>query len=57
MGTDSAADAVNTALREYAARIKRLQAAEKLAARAGRGEFDDTAAARSAEKAARQVRT
>ena len=54
MGTSTKKDTVNTALREYAARIKRLQAAEKLAARAARGEFDAAAAAREAEKAARR---
>jgi Arc/MetJ family transcription regulator len=54
MGTSTKKDTVNTALREYAARIKRLQAAEKLAARAARGEFDDAAAAHEAEKAARR---
>jgi Arc/MetJ family transcription regulator len=54
MGTTTKKDTVNTALREYAARIKRLQAAEKLAARAARGEFDDATAAREAEKAARR---
>jgi Arc/MetJ family transcription regulator len=39
-GTSTKKDTVNTALREYAARIKQLQAAEKLVARAARGEFD-----------------
>lgn len=52
MGTSTKKDTVNTALREYAARIKRLQAAEKLAARAARGEFDAAAAAHEAAKAA-----
>jgi Arc/MetJ family transcription regulator len=54
MGTTTKKDTVNTALREYAARIKRLQAAEKLAARAARGEFDQAAAAHEAEKTARR---
>lgn len=35
-------------------RIKRLQAADKLARRAERGEFDKAAAAHQAEKAARK---
>ena len=54
MGTTTKKDTVNTALREYAARVKRLQAAEKLAARAARGEFDQAAAAHEAEKSARR---
>ena len=54
MGTTTKKDTVNTALREYAARVKRLQAAEKLAARAARGEFDQAAAAYQAETAARR---
>lgn len=54
MGTTTKKDTVNTALREYAARVKRLQAAEKLAARAARGEFEQAAAAHEAEKAARR---
>ena len=41
MGTTTKKETVNTALREYAARVRRLEAAEKLAARAARGEFDD----------------
>jgi Arc/MetJ family transcription regulator len=54
MGTSTKKETVNTALREYAARIKRLQAAEKLAARAARGEFDAAEAAHRAEKDARR---
>jgi Arc/MetJ family transcription regulator len=54
MGTSTKKETVNTALREYAARMKRLQAAEKLAARASRGEFDAAEAAHRAEKAARR---
>jgi len=54
MGTATKKDTVNTALREYAARVKRLQAAEKLAARAARGEFDQAAAAHETEKTARR---
>ena len=40
MGTSTKKETVNTALREYAERVKRLEAAEKLAARAARGEFE-----------------
>jgi Arc/MetJ family transcription regulator len=54
MGTTTKKDTINTALREYASRLKRLEAADKLAARAARGEFDDAAAAREGAKAARQ---
>jgi len=36
MGTTTKKDTVNTALREYTARVKRLEAAEKLAARGPR---------------------
>lgn len=55
MGTTTKKDTVNTALREYAARIKRLQAADRLAARAADGEFDAAEAAHRAEKAARRA--
>jgi hypothetical protein len=54
MGTATKKDTINTALREYASRLRRLEAAEKLAARASRGEFDDAAAGRGAAKSARQ---
>jgi Arc/MetJ family transcription regulator len=54
MGTTTKKDTINTALREYASRLRRLEAAEKLAARASRGEFDDAAAGRDAAKAARK---
>ncbi|ROR42625.1 type II toxin-antitoxin system VapB family antitoxin [Kitasatospora cineracea] len=54
MGTTTKKDTVNTALREYTARMKRLEAAERLAARGARGEFDAAAAARAAAKRARQ---
>jgi Arc/MetJ family transcription regulator len=56
MGTSTKKDTINTALREYASRLRRLEAAEKLAARASRGEFDDAAEAHDAAKAARQAR-
>jgi Arc/MetJ family transcription regulator len=55
MGATTKKDTVNTALREYAQRIKRLEAAEKLAGRAARGEFDSAAAAHEAAKAARKA--
>jgi Arc/MetJ family transcription regulator len=54
MGSATKKETVNTALREYAERLKRLEAAEKLAARAARGEFDSVAAAHDAAKAARK---
>jgi Arc/MetJ family transcription regulator len=40
MGSTTKKETVNTALREYVGRVKRLEAAEKLAARAARGEFE-----------------
>ncbi|MFF4620442.1 type II toxin-antitoxin system VapB family antitoxin [Nonomuraea jabiensis] len=52
MGTTTKKDTVNLALREYVARVKRIEALERLAARAQRGEFDEAAAARQAAKAA-----
>jgi Arc/MetJ family transcription regulator len=55
MGTTTKKETINTALREYAARIRRLEAAEKLAARAARGEFDSAIAAHDAVKAARRA--
>lgn len=55
MGTTTKKDTVNTALREYTARVSRLEAAEKLAARAARGEFDSAAAVLEAAKAVRKA--
>lgn len=52
MGTTTKKETVNLALREYVARVKRIEALEKLAARAQRGEFDEAAAARHAARAA-----
>ncbi|MEU6787938.1 type II toxin-antitoxin system VapB family antitoxin [Nonomuraea angiospora] len=52
MGTTTKKDTVNLALREYVARVRRIEALERLAARAQRGEFDEAAAARQAAKAA-----
>ncbi|MFJ4676540.1 type II toxin-antitoxin system VapB family antitoxin [Kitasatospora sp. NPDC088783] len=54
MGTTTKKDTVNTALREYTARMKRLEAAERLAARGARGEFDQAAAMHAAAKQARR---
>jgi Arc/MetJ family transcription regulator len=54
MGTTTKKETVNTALREYVARIKRLQAAERLAARGANGEFDEAAEAHAASKQARK---
>ncbi|MER7179843.1 MULTISPECIES: type II toxin-antitoxin system VapB family antitoxin [Streptomyces] len=54
MGATTKKETVNAALRDYVARIKRLEAAEKLAARGSRGEFEKAAAARDAEKRARR---
>ena len=53
MGSSTKKETVNTALREYVARIRRLEAAEKLAARAERGEFDEAMAVHAAAKRAR----
>ncbi|MDP4500725.1 type II toxin-antitoxin system VapB family antitoxin [Nonomuraea turcica] len=52
MGTTTKKETVNLALREYVARVRRIEASEKLAARAQRGEFDDASAARDAARAA-----
>ncbi|MEV8032980.1 type II toxin-antitoxin system VapB family antitoxin [Streptomyces sp. NPDC002742] len=53
MGATTKKETVNAALRDYVARIKRLEAAEKLAARGARGEFEQASAARDASKRAR----
>ncbi|MFP1627269.1 type II toxin-antitoxin system VapB family antitoxin [Streptomyces sp. 5K101] len=50
MGMTTKKETVNTALRDYVARIKRLEAAEKLAER---GEFEEAAAAYEAAQRAR----
>lgn len=52
MGTTTKKETVNTALREYVDRLKRLRAAEDLAERGARGEFDEAAEAYAAAKAA-----
>jgi Arc/MetJ family transcription regulator len=54
MGATTKKETVNAALRDYVARIKRVEAAEKLAARGSRGEFEQAAAAHDAEKRARR---
>ncbi|MFF0111903.1 type II toxin-antitoxin system VapB family antitoxin [Streptomyces prasinus] len=54
MGTTTKKETVNAALRDYVARIKRLEAAEKLTTRGERGEFERAAAAHAAEKRARR---
>ncbi|WP_327269605.1 type II toxin-antitoxin system VapB family antitoxin [Streptomyces sp. NBC_01218] len=55
MGVSTKKETVNGALRDYVARIKRLEAAEKLAARGERGEFEAAAAAHAAVKQARRA--
>lgn len=55
MGTSTKKETVNGALRDYVARIKRLEAAEKLAARGEQGEFEAAAAAHVAAKRARRA--
>lgn len=55
MGAATKKETVNAALRDYVARIRRLEAAEKLAARGERGEFDAAAAAHEAGKRARRA--
>ncbi|MFB0626139.1 type II toxin-antitoxin system VapB family antitoxin [Streptomyces sp. AB3(2024)] len=55
MGVSTKKETVNGALRDYVARIKRLEAAEKLAARGERGEFETAAAAHAAAKHARRA--
>lgn len=55
MGTSTKKETVNEALRDYVARRRRLEAAERLAERGARGEFDSAVARRDAAKRARQV--
>ncbi|MET7615624.1 type II toxin-antitoxin system VapB family antitoxin [Streptomyces sp. NPDC005408] len=55
MGVTTKKETVNTALRDYVARIRRLEAAEKLAERGERGEFEEAAAAYDAAKRARRA--
>lgn len=55
MGSTTKKDTVNEALRDYVARVKRLEAAERLAARGERGEFEAAAAAHDAARRARRA--
>lgn len=55
LGTSTKKDTVNSALRELVARVKRIEALEKLSARAERGEFDQAIAAHDAMKNARRA--
>ncbi|GGK56544.1 hypothetical protein Ppa06_10320 [Planomonospora parontospora subsp. parontospora] len=54
LGTTTKKDTVNAALREYVARVKRIEALEKLSARAARGEFDEAVTAHEKAKQARK---
>ena len=54
-GSASIEDTVNTALRASAARLRRLEAADKLAERAARGEFVEAESAHAAAKVARRA--
>ncbi|MDJ0462992.1 type II toxin-antitoxin system VapB family antitoxin [Streptomyces sp. H27-C3] len=55
MGVTTKKETVNAALRDYVGRVKRLEAAEKLAARGARGEFEQAAASYDAVKQARRA--
>ncbi|MGW1073377.1 type II toxin-antitoxin system VapB family antitoxin [Streptomyces sp. NPDC002537] len=55
MGASTKKETVNAALRDYVARVKRLEAAEKLAERGERGEFEAAATARAVAKRARRA--
>ncbi|MET9883514.1 type II toxin-antitoxin system VapB family antitoxin [Streptomyces sp. NPDC006430] len=55
MGATTKKETVNAALRDYVNRVRRLEAAEKLAARGARGEFEQAAAAYDAAKQARRA--
>jgi Arc/MetJ family transcription regulator len=55
MGTSTKKDTVNMALRDYVDRVRRLEAAERLAERGTRGEFDQAANAHEAAKQARRA--
>lgn len=55
MGVTTKKETVNTALRDYVDRLKRLRAAEKLAERGARGEFDEAADAYAEARAARRA--
>ncbi|MEV6976764.1 type II toxin-antitoxin system VapB family antitoxin [Kitasatospora sp. NPDC093806] len=51
MGTSTKKDTINGALADYVNRLKRLEALERLSARAARGEFDPTERLHRARKA------
>lgn len=53
MGTKTKTETVNRALQEYVRRFERLEAAERLAERGARGEFDEAAEAHAAARHAR----
>lgn len=53
MGTTTKKETVNTALREYAKQLRRLEAFDKLLAMGVRGDFDGAARAQAAAKEAR----
>ena len=55
MGRTTKRDTVNRALRECVARAKRLEAAEGMAARGARGEFDAATASYADAKRARRA--
>ncbi|MFE1307824.1 type II toxin-antitoxin system VapB family antitoxin [Streptomyces sp. NPDC058755] len=55
MGATTKKETVNAALRDYVARVKRLEAAERLVGRGARGEFDQAATAHDAAKRARRA--
>ncbi|WP_405132708.1 type II toxin-antitoxin system VapB family antitoxin [Nocardia sp. NBC_01388] len=52
MGTTTKKETVNTALREYAKQLKRVEAFDKLLEMGQRGDFDEAASAHAAAKAA-----
>ncbi|MER6250528.1 MULTISPECIES: type II toxin-antitoxin system VapB family antitoxin [unclassified Streptomyces] len=55
MGVTTKKETVNAALRDYVNRVRRLEVAEKLAARGAQGEFEQAAAAYDAVKQARRA--
>jgi Arc/MetJ family transcription regulator len=52
MGTTTKKETVNTALREYVAQLRRLEAFDRLYEMGQRGDFDQAAAAHAAAKKA-----
>lgn len=54
LGTKTKKDTVNTALREVVQRLKRLEALERMTARAERGELDPAIRAYEARKSAQR---